>query len=71
MKRPVLVFLLAIVAAAGVMGTAPVTATADGAAALQAMASGDDGLATQRSGCTRITNRFCVIDTRDNCSACR
>ena len=71
MKRLTLVLVVAAVAAVGAMGTAPTTATVDGAAALQAMARSDDGMATQRSGCTRVTNRFCNLSTRDNCSACR
>jgi hypothetical protein len=71
MNRLTLLLVLAVAVAAGITGSGPVTATVDGAAALQAIATGDDGMATQRSGCTRITNRFCSLSTRDNCLACR
>jgi hypothetical protein len=71
MNRLTLLVVLVVAVAVGATGSVPATVTVDGAAALQAVAGGDDGMVTQRSGCTRITNRFCSLSTRDNCLACR
>lgn len=71
MKRSTPILVLAVMAAAILLGTLPTTATVDVAATLHVEAKGDDGLVVMRSGCTRITNRFCTLSTRDNCSACR
>jgi hypothetical protein len=71
MKRLTLtVALLAVVAGAAFLAL-PTTATVDSTADLGQIVRGDDGIAAQQSGCTRVTNRFCVLDTRDNCRACR
>jgi len=70
MRRVTLaVVLVAVVAGAGLLAL-PTTATVDPAAALGQIVRGGDGVAAQQSGCTRITNRFCTISTRNNCRAC-
>ena len=71
MKRLTLILLLTAVASLTVMGTAPTTATVDSTTALAQVALGGDGMAAQTAGCTRVTNRFCVIDAQNNCRACR
>jgi hypothetical protein len=62
--------VLAVLAGAALL-VIPATATVESTAALGRLVRGEDGVAAQQSGCTRVTNRFCVQDTRDNCRACR
>ena len=70
MKKLTLAVALVAVVAGAVLLALPTTATVDSAAALGQVVRGGDGVAAQQSGCTRITNRFCVQSTRNNCRAC-
>ena len=55
-----------------VLAALPVTsARTVPASDLQLVSQGGAGVAAMVPGCTRITNRFCVYETRSNCSACR
>jgi hypothetical protein len=71
MKKAMFALTLAAVLAGAAFFALPATATVDSGSDLARLVAGGDGMATRRSGCTRVTNRFCVLDTRDNCSACR
>jgi hypothetical protein len=66
--------ILAAAALALILGSAltalPTAARVGPASDLQVVINGRDGVASDRAGCTRITNRFCVLSTRSNCFAC-
>ncbi len=70
MKEAILAVVLVAVVAGAALVALPTTAADESAAALGQIVRGGDGVAAQQSGCTRITNRFCVISTRNNCRAC-
>lgn len=71
MKRLTLAVVFVVVVTGAALLALPATATVDSSVDLGQQLRGDDGMVAQQSGCTRITNRFCVLDTRDNCRACR
>jgi len=71
MKRTLVAFAVVAAVAAAALAALPVSARVAPASDLQIVASGHEGLAAGKPGCTRVTNRFCVQSTQSNCFACR